>query len=149
MKAREEKAEWHIAYTRFRQTEGGNFVCSKPIVTDVPWWLCPCEGRMHKEGEDVTKDIESWRYMKSFAAREDGEAELARFPIEEYTLVGDHGRSVRVYSDGRSAWEIDRMPSKDALRLDPMYRQCEWENEFGYGDRTPPAVRRDICALPN
>ena len=137
---------WHIVYTRFHETAAanGNCVFSRPIVTDIPWWECPCENRMHKEGEDVTKDIESWRYKESFDTREDAEAALRRFPVKEYELEAYWPPlHIWIYADGRKVWEKDRSPSKDVLELDPMYRQIEWENEHGAYREPSPWLFRD------
>lgn len=131
---------WHIAYTRFRETAAtnGNWVFSRPIVTDVPWWRCRCENRKHKKGRDVTKDIESWRYMKGFETKEEAEAALKDFPIETCERLG-FWPPLRIwkYADGREVWEEDRSPSKDALELDPMHRQIERENETGAYSEPP------------
>lgn len=132
---------WHIAYTRFRETaaKNGNWVFSRPVVTDIPWWECPCENKQHSEGEDVTKDIESWSYREHFDTKEEAEAALANFPIEEYELLASYPPlHVWIYADGRQAWEKERGPSLDVLRLDPMFRQCEWENEYGKYHSPPP-----------
>lgn len=140
---------WHIVYTRFREAAAvnGNWVFSLPIVTDIPWWECPCENRMHEEGEDVTKDIESWRYMKGFDTREEAEAALKDFPVETWELLAyEPPLHIWVYADGREVWEKEPWPGEAVKRareeLDPMYRQVDRENEYG-AYREPPAALRE------
>lgn len=138
---------WHIVYTRFRETApaNGNWVFSRPIVTNLPRWRCPCENRMHGEGEDATKDIESWRYMKSFETKEEAEAALAAFPIETCELLG-YFPPLRVWkhAGGREDWEKERglgqAIESDVRELDPMIRQVEWANERGRHAEPPAAL---------
>ena len=133
---------WRIAYTRFRETAStnGNWVFSRPIVTSIPWRRCACENRLREEGEDPAKDIESWRCKKGFDTKEEAEAALASFPMEEYELLACWPPlHIWAYADGREVWEKDRSPGKDAPELDPMYRQVERENEHG-AFRAPPSA---------
>lgn len=123
--------KWHIVYTRFAEAENGDWRFSHPAVTDVPWWECPLEGRGHEEGADATEEIESWRYMRDFDTREEAEAALADFPIEEWFLTHGSHSTLWVFADGRRKWSPSVNLSEWERAFDGYKTQVERENEFG------------------
>lgn len=128
---------WHIAYTRFRVSENGSFVYSRPVATAEDS-LSP--NPRHRQIEDVLfagkplpkRDVSCWRHMEcagEWETKGEALAALARFPVEEWTLAGQAGRKFWLCPDGREVWEP--RPSEAELRLDPMYAANEQANAQG------------------
>lgn len=129
--------KWHIAYTRFRVSENGSFVYSRPVVTAEDS-LHPAP--IHRQVSDILfcgeplpkSDVPGWRHMEcagEWETKEEALAALARFPVEEWTLAGQAGRKFWLYPDGKEEWE--ERPSEAELRLDPMYLANERANANG------------------
>ena len=127
---------WHIVYTRFREAENGDLCFSRPIVTDVPWWEGESDDGLPEDGTGG-EEIELWRYAHDFATREEAEAALLDFPIEEWLLAHGSHRSLRVFADGRRKWS-------PGLKTDPFdyyQMQVDWENEHGEYRAPPPSLQ--------
>ncbi len=135
--------KWSIAYTRFRETENGGMVFSRPIVTDEDeldprsphhaklFDLVITEGRVLAGKPLPKRNIECWLYRKSFNTKEEADAALCGFPIEEHSLASGTRAILWVYADGRRKWSPSYRPDDWTLAFDYAYRQCEWENEYG------------------
>lgn len=131
--------DWHIVYTRFMEAENGDWRFSRPIVTGIPWWKCEIEGARPEGGSE---EIESWSYRRDFDTREEAEAALADFPIEEWFLTHGSHSTLWVFADGRRKW------SPSVKSSDPFdYYQMQVDNENEYGDRREPPLPFPRLAL--
>lgn len=128
--------KWHIAYTRFREAENGDLCFSRPVVTDVPWWIGETDDGLPEDGAGG-EEIELWRYARDFATREEAEAALLDFPIEEWRLMHGSFSRLRVFADGSRKWSRRLKPADP---FDYYQMQVDHENEFGEYRAPPPSL---------